>query len=154
MGQKFAAFATAVASPAAIWDAFEFNTSSTKSTIIHSMYIGQTSDMGDAVAEGLTVQLITGHATSGSGGSTVTPNPTGGGGTAGGAFETNNTTIASTGTPLTRHADVWNEQLPYQYRPTPEERIELPISTRLVCRISAPADAITVTWTIIFEEIG
>lgn len=154
-GQMYAITVVGVASPAAIWDLVELNCSSTKITRLHSVYAGQSTDMGDAAAEALTVQFITGHATSGSGGSTQTPVPLSANFAAAGAtVETNNTTIASTGTALIRHADVWNIQMPYQYRPTPEERIDLALSARLVIRISAPADTITTTYTVIFEEIG
>jgi hypothetical protein len=52
------------------------------------------------------------------------------------------------------HADVWNIQLPWQYRPTPEERDVLAPSARMVLRVSAPADTITTTCTVIFEENG
>lgn len=144
-----------VASPAAIWDVIELNTPADAVVRIHSVYLGQTSDAGDAVAEYLTVQLIKGHATSGSGGSTATPVPKETGAAAAGTtVETNNTTIASTGTALIMHADVWNTALPFQYRPTPEERDNLSPSSRMVIRVSAPADAITTTCTVIFEEIG
>lgn len=154
-GQMYAVTVVAVASPAAIWDLVEINTHASKITRLHSIYCGQTTDMGDAAAESLTVQFITGHATSGAVGSTQTPVPLSANFAAAGAtVETNNTTPASTGTPLIKHADVWNIQLPYQYRPTPEERIDLAPSTRLVVRISAPADTITTTYTVIFEEIG
>lgn len=154
MGLLYAVSVVAVASPAAIWDVIELNTPATKAVKIHSLYLGQTTDMGDAVAESLTVQVIKGHATSGSGGSTATPVPkNAGAGAAGTTVETNNTTIASTGTALIMHADVWNIQLPYQYRPTPEERDEIAPSSRVVVRVSAPADAITTTCTVIFEEV-
>lgn len=154
-GQMYAVSVVAVASPAAIWDVIELNCHASKFTRIHSIYLGQTTDMGDAAAEALTVQLIKGHATSGSGGSTATPVPKSTNFAAAGAtVETNNTTIASTGTALIMHADVWNIALPWQYRPTPEERDDLAPSARVVLRVSAPADAITTTCTVIFEEIG
>ena len=154
-GHMYAVSAVAVASPAAIWDLLELNTGSAKVTRLHSLYIGQTTDMGDAQAEALTVQFITGHTTSGSGGTAPTPVALSAAfGAASATAEANNTTIASTGTTAIRHADVWNIALPYQYRPTPEERIDLAPSTRLVVRLSAPADTITTTFTAIFEEIG
>lgn len=155
MGMMYAVSVVGVASPAAIWDVMELNVPADAVVKIHSVYLGQTTDMGDAAAEALTVQLIRGHATSGSGGSTATPVPKlAGNAAAGTTVETNNTTIASTGTAVIMHADVWNIALPWQYRPTPEERDELSPSSRLVIRVSAPADAITTTCTVIFEELG
>ena len=109
----------------------------------------------DAAAEALKIQFITGHATSGSGGSAMTPTKLETGfAAAGSSCEVNNTTIASTGTAVVKHQDVWNVQLPYQYRPMPEEMIVLSPSERLVVRMPAPADSLTVSGSMIIEEIG
>src|SRR5262245_50742145 len=118
MGQRYVVSFDAV-SVSAAQDLFELNVASTRVVIIHSLYLGQTSDMGDAAAEALKVQFITGHSSSGSGGSTPTPAAIQGGPSAASTCEANNTTIASSGTAVTKHQDVWNVQLPYQYRPTP-----------------------------------
>lgn len=136
-------------------DLFEITAPSDAAVIVHSLYVGQTSDMGDAQAEALKIQLIRGYATSGAGGTAPTPTPLQGGFPASGSVvEANNTTLASTGTPAVVHQDVWNIQLPYQYRPTPEERIVLSPAQRLVVRLAAPADAITASGTLLFEELG
>ena len=145
----------AVASPAAEFDAFEYTAPADAIAIIHRVMLGQTSDYGDAAAEGLMARLITGHATSGSGGSAATPRALQTGfPAAGGAAETMNTTIASTGTPLTKHAEALNGQIGMDYRPTPEERIVLSPSERIVLRVSAPADAITIVGSLVIEERG
>lgn len=144
-----------VASPAAEFDAFEYTAPADCITIIHRVVFGQNSDYGDAAAEGLMARLITGHATSGSGGSATTPRALQTGfPAAGGAAETMNTTIASTGTPLTRHGEALNGQIGMDYRPTPEERIVLSPSERIVLRVSAPADAVTVVGSMLIEERG
>jgi len=154
MGTKYTIPIDAVASPAAQFDAFELNVASTRAVRLLKVTLGQTSDVGDANAENVKVQIITGHSTSGSGGSAPTPNPIGNGGACASTAETMNTTIASTGTAVTRHQSTWTTQLPFDYRPTPDEIIELAPSARLVVRIGAPADAITVSGELVFEEIG
>lgn len=155
MGHRYNVPITAVASPAAIWDAFELNVASTRAVKLIRVSLGQTSDVGDASSENLQVRINTGHSTSGSGGSATTPNPlaTGGAASASSA-ETMNTTIASSGTEVVRHVGVWNTQIGYEYRPIPEEMLEFAPSTRVCVRVSAPGDAITVSGELVFEEIG
>jgi hypothetical protein len=114
-------------------------------------------DAGDAAAELLSVLLIRAYTVSGSGGSSVTPANISGHSAAiaaGSTVEANNTTVANTGTPITLLADAWNVQVGWRYLPLPEERIILEKSQRLVCRITAPADSITLNGTLVFEEIG
>lgn len=154
MGMRYAATFDAVAVSAA-QDLFEITAPSDCIVAIYALYLGQTSDVGDANAENLKVQLIKGYTVSGSSGSSVTPSKLETGfAAAGSTVEANNTTVANTGTPVTVHQDVWNTQLPYMYRPAPEERIILSPSERLVVRLPAPADAITMSGTLVFEEIG
>lgn len=136
-------------------DLFELNVASDCVVILHSLFLGQTTDMGDAAAEALKLQFIKGYSTSGSGGSSLTPTPMQTGfPAAGSTMERNNSTVANTGTAVILHQDVWNIQLPYQWRPTPEERIALSPSQRLVIRLPAPADSITLSATLVFEELG
>lgn len=144
-----------VASPAAEFDAFEYTCPADAVARIHRVMIGQTSDYGDAAAEGLMMRIITGYATSGSGGAAATPRPLQlGFAAAGGAAETMNTTVASTGTPITKHAEAFNIQIGLDYRPTPEERVVVSPSERVVVRISAPTDAVSVVGILVIEEIG
>lgn len=155
MGNRYTIPIAAVASPAAIWDAFELNVASTRAVKIIRISLGQTSDVGDANSENLQVRINTGHSTSGSGGSATTPNPlTTGGPACASTAETMNTTIASSGTEVIRAMNVWNTQIGYEYRPIPEEMLEFAPSSRVCVRISAPADAITVSGELVFEEIG
>lgn len=154
MGMRYAATFDAVAVSAA-QDLFEITAPADCIVAIYALYLGQTSDVGDANAENLKVQIIKGYTVSGSGGSTPTPAKLETGfAAAGSAVEANNTTVANTGTGVTVHQDVWNTQLPYMYRPAPEERIILSPSERVVVRLPAPADAITMSGTLVFEEIG
>lgn len=153
----FAATFTAVAVTAA-QDVFEIATPATTRVRVKEIRIGQYSDAGDAQAEMLSVLVIRGNATSGSGGSTATPvnlSPTTGAASAASTVEVNNTTTASTGSPVTLIADAWNVQRGWLWRARcPEEEIEVAISSRLVVRITAPADSLTMNGTIVFEESG
>jgi S-formylglutathione hydrolase FrmB len=155
MGMIYSATFTAVAVSAA-QDLFEIAAPADAAVVLHSVRLGQSSDAGDAAAEMLPVQIVKGNTTSGSGGSAVTPTPLESGyAAAGAAVEANNTTQASAGTPLTVVADAFNVQVGWQWIPTPEERIVLSPSQRAVVRLSAaPADALTMSGTLVFEEIG
>lgn len=154
-GMTYAIPIEGVASPAAEFDAFEYVAPADAAVKIHRVMVAQSSDYGDAAAEGLMMRIITGYSTSGSGGSTPTPSPLQKGfAAAGGTAETMNTTVASTGSPITKHSEAFNAQIGVDYRPTPEERIVVSPSERVVVRISAPADALTIAGVMIVEEIG
>lgn len=159
----YSAVFTGVAVSAA-QDVFEITAPANSWVRIHEVVIGQYSDFGDAQAEILSIQFIRGYTVTGSGGTTPTINPRS---PATGALastsvvKVNNTTVANTGTAATLRADTWNVQTPYLYMPPagpdPAETdtaILIGASQRLVVRITAPADALTVNGTIIFEEIG
>jgi hypothetical protein len=68
--------------------------------------------------------------------------------------EVNNTVVAADGAPVTLVADSFNVQAGWRHLPVPEERIVLEAGQRLVARITAPADEITLNGTLVFEEIG
>lgn len=137
-------------------DLFEIAPADDKKVVIHGLVLGQDSDVGDAAEELLSIQIIRGHATSGSGGSAFTPVPLDADDpAAGAATEVNNTTIASTGTAVRLHADTFNVRAGYQWIPTPEMR---PMcaqgGSRIVVRLDdAPADALTMSGTLYFEEL-
>lgn len=139
-------------------DVFELVTHATSRVRIKEIRLGQYTDFGDAAAEMLSVLVIRGNATSGSGGSTATPvnlSPLSGALAAVTVVEINNTTVASTGSPVTLVADAWNIQRGWLWRARcKEEEIEVGVSSRLVVRITAPADSITLNGTIVFEETG
>lgn len=157
MGRFYSASFSAVSVSAAV-DVFEVLAATGKPFFLHEVIIAQSSDYGDAQAEGLSVLIkrATGSYTSGSGGGTATPakhltNDASAGPTA----ETNNTTQASAGTGAltTIRCDAWNEQAGYQYLPTPEQRIFFLAAEAVVVSITAPADAITLSGTLVFEEM-
>lgn len=152
----FAAPFSAVAVSAA-QDLWELNVHSTTRVRIREIRFGQYSDAGDAAAELLGVTMTRGCTSSGSGGGTITPvNISGhtGGASAVSSVERNNTTQASTsGTTL--FADAWNVQAPFLWLPSEHDmRFLLEASERFVISITAPADALTMNGTLIFEELG
>lgn len=155
-GRIYAASFTAVAATAA-QDLFEIAPADDKPVYLHAVYLMQTTDLGDAAEEVLRVSVLRGHATSGSGGSTATPRPMMPSDTAfGGVAEVNNTTIASAGTAVELHVDGWNIRVPYQLVWTPETR---PFCTQaqglIVVRLmAAPADSVTISGTLLLEELG
>ncbi len=73
---------------------------------------------------------------------------------AGATVETNNTSVAADGSPVTLVSDSWNVASGWRYLPVPEERPILNASQRLVARITAAADEVTLNGTLVFEEIG
>lgn len=157
MGRFYSASFSAV-SVSAAQDVFEVLAASAKPFILHEVILVQTSDYGDAQAEGLqvTISKATGSYTSGSGGSTGTLRPhLTNDAAAGPTPEFNNTTPASAGTgALTRiRADAFNVQAGYQYVPTPETRILFLPAEAVVVSITAPADAVTMSGTIVIEEL-
>lgn len=153
MGRMYTASFNGVAVDA-IQDLFEVNAPSDAIVKIHSITITQSSDVGDAAAEMLRIQLSKAPTASGSGGSTPTARPLETGDAAfGGTVEANNTTQA-TGT-VVIDEEAFNIQAGYFYRPTPEERIVLSPSERFVVELPvAPADELTMSGSITIEEIG
>lgn len=141
-------------------DFFEIPAPSTRILVIHSVELTQSTDVGDAASEGLAILHKRGvGSTSGSGGTaTITPTKleTGNATSVVGAnAETNNTTKMTGGTITTLHSSNWIIQQPYLYLPTPEMRhIIAPSEKYTVELATTPADSITMSGTIVFEEIG
>lgn len=135
-------------------DIFELNTPSDKVVELISAFLGQSSDAGDAADELLRVRVRSGMTTSGSGGSTATPQKTSSGDAAAGTtVETNNTTVASGGTIVEHVEETFNVRGGWIYKPVPEERIFFPPSSRIVLNIpTGPADALTGSATLTFRE--
>lgn len=140
----------------AIQDLFEITAAAGKPLKVLACYIGQTSDVGDAQEEVVPVQFIRGYTVSGSTGSSFTPTPLNPTDTAAGfAAETNNTTIANTGTVAIVHSEGWNIRGPYALVLPPEMQIEVAGSQRLVIRLPvAPADSLTMYGTLYVQEQG
>ncbi len=147
-------------SVAALQDFFEITPVADKPVAIHGFCIGQTgvADVGEAQEENLRLQIIRGHATTGSGGSTATPIPMNPNDTAAGdtTVEINNTTIASAGTAVVLATHTMNVRSGIDMFYPPELRPQASFAnTLLVLRLLAnPADAITLSGTIWYEELN
>lgn len=138
-------------------DVFELVAPADSKIAIKEIRLGQYTDAGDAAAELLGVTVWKGFTTSGSGGQSVAAvNRQGHAGAAGSTttIERNNTTRAQDGTGVLLHADAWNTQVPYLWMADTPDRIVIPVGGRVVIRITAPADSITMNGTVLFEEIG
>lgn len=155
MGRLYSASVAAVAVSAA-QDFFELTPATDKPCLIHEVRLGQYTDFGDAQAELVSVQIIRGYTTSGSGGSTVTSRALDQVDSAAGAtVEANNTTVASAGTAHILVADSFNVAAGWLFLPTPEMRPRASAATggRIVVRITAPADSLTMNGTLVYEEL-
>ncbi len=138
-------------------DVFEIVPADERAVAIHAVYIAQSSDVADAAEEILDIKIMRGFTSGGSSGSSSTPAPISPLDTAAGAaVEVNNTTIATTGTIVDCHSDSFNIRAGLQLVFTPECRpITTATNTSIVVRILADlADAVTMSGTIVFEELA
>lgn len=135
-------------------DLFEMLAAADTEYLISQVLLSQHSDAGDAMSELLPVQLIRGYTTTGSGGTAAVPanmKPSGRASTL--VAAKNNTTLATVGTPEVIISDAWNIQANYRHEPIRQERVHFRDGQRMVFRLSAaPADALTCSCTILFEE--
>lgn len=138
-------------------DFFELLAATGKPVIITKIELEQTTEVGDAQEEGLSILMKKGTGvTSGSGGTAPTPNPADIDDTAAGAVtEVNNTTKMTSGTITTLAAWAWNVRMPFNKIFLPEERPIIKPGDRLTVELgTTPADSITMNGTISFYEIG
>lgn len=128
-------------------DIFEILAASGKPCVLLGFEFGQTSEVGDAQEEWLTLVLkrVTGAPTSGSGGGTstfvpMTPNDT----AAGVTMETGNTSKLTGGTSTELKRIPWNVRQSALYVPVPEARFVFDAGTRLVLElVTTPGDSIS-----------
>lgn len=138
-------------------DFFEITPADDKPIEILGLFLSQSSDYGDAQAEGLRYKIIRGHATSGSGGTAPTPRPVNRGAAAAGfTAETCNTTIASAGTAVDLHAAAFNVAVGEQlWFPEGCGATCSQADTTIVVRLmAAPADSLTMSGTLYVAEAG
>lgn len=156
-GRIYSATFSAVA-VSAVQDFFEILVGSGVVCVLHRVTITQQTEEGDAQDEMLRCSIfrVTGAPTSGSGGSTATARPFQQGDAAAGlTVEINNTTQLSGGTSVVLASEGWNVRAGWDWYPAPEDRPSFQPSTRILVTLDeAPADAITMTGTVILEEIG
>lgn len=138
-------------------DLFSLLAAANSRIAIREVRIGQYSDFGDAQAEIVSVRIIRGNTTVGSGGSAITPVNISGhanSAVAGTTVRANDTTAAADGAPLTVISDTFNVAAGWWYYPPEDERPVMEKGQRVCIRITAPADALTVNATVVFEELG
>jgi hypothetical protein len=140
-------------------DFFEITAAAGKPVIVHSIEIEQSTEVGDAMEEGLSILLKRGTSatTSGSGGTAdiTTPAVCSGDAADGMTVDINNTTKMSGGTILTLRAWNWNVRIPFFKVFTPETRPVIAGGERLTVELATtPADSITVSGTMMVEELG
>ena len=139
----------------ALQDLFSLLVAVDEPVTIHSCFISQSSDVGDAAEEMLAIHIVRGNGTVGSGGSAPTAralDPKVGAASA--SVRANDTTEASSGTEEIMHAEAFNIRSGWVYIPTPETRIKADSTSDLICvrLLDAPADAVTMSGTLYWEE--
>lgn len=137
-------------------DLFELVAASTKPIVILGFSLSQSTEVGDAQEEGLSLLFKSGQTTSGSGGSAPTPVACDSSGSAASfTAEANNTTKASAGTIVTHAAWNWNVRMPFDVIFTPEQQLIMASSRRCTLELATtPADSITISGTIWVQELG
>jgi len=135
-------------------DLWEVNAHATRVTWICGWLIAQGTELGDAAEEKILVQWISGHATSGSGGTARTPRPNGSDAAYGGTLESGNTTIASTGSPVTEWEDYFDVRQGDKWILDPGSWLLVPAASRWVLRVAAPTDSVTAASTLLIAEAG
>jgi len=134
-------------------DLFHITVTAESAVNIHMLELGQTTDLGDAAEEVLRIGVYR-AVTGGSGGTAATEvaydnsrNPA-----VSAVVLMNNTSASTAGTLI--QIIPWNIRIPTQWIWTPEMRIrcdaaEDPLAFRL---LSAPADSLTMSGTLVWEE--
>jgi hypothetical protein len=137
-------------------DLFEINAAATKVVELMEIHLSQSTEVGDAQEEGLSILLKSGATTSGSGGTAPTAVPFELGDVAfAGTVEVNNTTKASVGTIVTHAVWNWNVRVGMDIYFPPDARKWLAPSGRMTIELATtPADSITMSGYCVFREIG
>lgn len=137
-------------------DLFEITAAAGIPCVVHSIEVEQSTEVGDAQEEGLSLLWKEGATVSGSGGTGPTPAvQTFGDAAASFAAEVNNTTKANTGTIVTKRSWNWNVRIPFLKVFTPETRPIIGGGRRATLELATtPADSITISGTLMLEEIG
>lgn len=139
----------------AIVDVFELIPADDKLIELYGLFLGQSSDFGDAQAEIIPYKISRGFTTSGSGGSAITPTPIDPHGKeAGFSAEVNNTTLAKEGTEAicdehSFHVATGLERWWPEFSGPQADQNNARLTIRL---LTAPADALTFTGTAYVRE--
>ena len=122
---------------------------------LHYISISQSTELGDAAEEQLRIRIRRGMTTVGSGGSAPAMNPVSvlESVAATAVCRANDTTAASGGTIAELWEECWNVRTPFIWVPTPACQLTCAVSTRIAVNlVSTPADSITMSGTIVWEE--
>lgn len=154
MGLMYSAVFQAVAVTAA-QDLLSLLTTAACPIKVHYFSCGQSTDVGDAAEEILRIRIQRGMTTVGSGGTTPAEVPLlRGGRTALADARANDTTAATGGTIEQVWEEVWNVRSPYIWMPTPAMQVDCGVSMRIAFNlVAAPADSLTMSATIVWEEL-
>lgn len=153
-GRQYRAVFKAVAVTAA-QDLFELVAAAGKTVEILGWGFHQTSDVGDAAEEILSIVVQRGATASGSGGGSVTPTPQSVTDAAfGGTCERNNTSQAASGTIVDVDTRPFNVRIGVDVAYQPEERPVLTGGERMVWSMAAPADSLTMSGYVTLVEKG
>lgn len=140
----------------ALQDLFSLLPGVDKPVLLHACFISQSSDFKDAAEEGLLISVVRGNTTVGSGGAAATGEGLGSTNTAADAasIRVNDTTEASSGTEVELHLETWNIRQTWIYHPAPEDRPGVENADFICIRLlDTPADALTCSGTLIYEEL-
>lgn len=158
MGRMYQVPIAFVAQTAQI-DFFEITAAAEKPCAIHEMYIANSTEVGDAQEEMLTLKLKRAFSsvTSGSGGTAPTPVPLEPDDAASGlTAEVNNTTklAVGTGTITDERLYAWNVRSPFHMIFTPETRPRIKGGEKKVLELTTtPADSVTMGGYVLVEEL-
>lgn len=120
--------------------------------VLLGVFLSQSSDVGDAAAEGLSVLIrrFTDTVTN----DVAEVKVDGGDGAALANLAINETTELVTGAEVV-HSVAWNVLLPFEYIPPPEMRPVIQVGNGIAVNLNTtPADSITVSGTCYFAEVG
>lgn len=120
--------------------------------ILHAIFLSQTSDVGDAAAENLSIRIcrVTDVVTNDI--AEVKLDPASAAALA--DLAVNETTELVTGLEVI-HSEAWNIALPFVWMPPPEMRIVVKVGDAVVVNLNkTPADEVTMSGTLYFEEVG
>ena len=134
-------------------DLLAIYTGSSKAIIVHEVVVGQVG-VNTAAGLALSMKILSGTLTNGSGGSTgtvVANNPNDTAATVTG--RTNDTTQASATTSVVHRAEVMQVVNGYQYLPPREDRFVCPASCIFVVSLDTAPASMAISGTITFEEI-
>jgi len=148
--------AASIANASGDYDLFEIAPAANVPVALHGIHLGQTSELGDASEEQLTVSVVRGHATGGNGSATTARPMLAGDSAAAAACETIATTPASAGTGVTLDVHTFNIRAGLEVWWPPEVRpVCSAAQTLIVVRLlTTVADDLTMNGTLYFEELS